>query len=274
MGLLERIATVIESNINAMISESEDPEKMLNQLIRDMHKQYREAHKQVQLAIADEKRINKEYIKERGKANDWQRKAILALKENREDLAREALVRKNEYATGANTYLEQLEKQSAMVQQLKQSLLQLNRKIEEARRKKNLLVARHKRAKAQKKITTTMSRMGDDSSFEAFDRMEDKIEQLEAEADAAVELEALEGSTTLEAEFAALEAEGGVENELLALKAELGIPVPELEGIDIDIEALPDPDELEALPDDTEILEADKEITSDDAEAEGETDKG
>ena len=94
MGLLERIERVIKSNINALLSESEDPEKMLNQLIIDMRGQYREAHRQVALSIADEIRINAKYIEERKQANDWQRKAILALKQGRDDLAREALVEK------------------------------------------------------------------------------------------------------------------------------------------------------------------------------------
>lgn len=274
MGLLERIERVIKSNINALLSESEDPEKMLNQLIIDMRSQYREAHRQVALSIADEKRINAKYIEERKQANDWQRKAILALKQDRDDLAREALIRKNDYETAANTYLEQLEKQSIMVQQLKQSLLQLNKKIDEAVRKKNLLIARHKRASAQKKVTETMSSMADNSAFEAFDRMEEKVGQLEAEADAAVELEALGSATSLDAEFAALEAEGGVDNELYALKAQLGLVTPELPAMDDELEMLPEPDEPEALPEDTEILEADKEALPGDAEEESETDKG
>lgn len=230
MGILERISTLLKSNINALLSEAEDPETVLDQILREMREHYREAYRQVQTAVADEKIINKKYAKERRAVEEWHRKAVLALKQGREDLAREALARKQEHEQLALTYLGQLEKQSAMVEQLKRSLVELDRKIDEANRKKPLIIARKKRAEAQRSITTMMSSVDDRSAFEAFARLEEKVEALEAEAEAAEDMLALETSADLEKEFKALEASGDVENELLALKASIGLPVPGLEA--------------------------------------------
>src|SRR6266568_4820912 len=126
MGIFSRLAQLIKSNINDLNSKSEDPEKMLNQVVLDMNNQLVEAKKQVAASIADEK--------------------------------------------------------------LKMALRMLNDKIEEAKRKKNVLVARKKRAEAQKAIQETMSGLKDQSAFETFDRMAQKIDQLEAEAEAGEEL--------------------------------------------------------------------------------------
>ncbi len=245
MGIIERISTLLKSNINALLSDAEDPELVLDQILRDMRQHYREAYRQVQTSIADEKILNKKYTKERRAAEEWHRKAVLALKKGREDLAREALVRKQEHEQLAMTYLAHLEKQSAMVEQLKRSLVELDRKIDEANRKKPLILARKKRAEAQKSITTMLSRVDDRSAFEAFARLEEKVEALEADAEAAEDMLVLEATADLEKEFRALETGGDVENELLALKASIGMPVPELPAAATTI--LPEPPDETAL---------------------------
>lgn len=257
MSVLDRISTLLKSNINALLSDAEDPEMVLDQILRDMRKHYREAYQQVQTSIADEKILNNNYTKERRVTEEWHRKAVLALKQNREDLAREALTRKQEHEQLAMTYLAQLEKQSAMVEQLKRSLVELDRKIDEANRKKPLIIARKKRAEAQKSITTMMSKVDDRSAFEAFARLEEKVEALEAEAEAAEDMLALETTADLEKEFQALEAGGDVEHEMLALKASLGMSVPELESAEVTmLPEPPDETEIESLPEPPEEEEA------------------
>ena len=216
MGIFDRFRRVVKSNLNDMISRAENPEKMLNQLIVDMNEQLIESKKSVASAIADEKKLERLMTQQVTQNEEWDRKARLALKAGKEDLAKEALLRKQEYAGLAKQYQEQWQAQHASVEQLKQSLRGLQQKIEEAQRKKNLLIARAKRAEAQKRIQATIGSMADNSAFAAFDKMATKVEQIEAEVDAMAELEDMSSkSDDIEKQFAALEGSGANADILL-----------------------------------------------------------
>jgi phage shock protein A len=223
MGILERIRTVLKANINALISKAEDPEKMLNQLVIDMNENLIEAKKQVASSIADEKKLERQMLENKGQADEWERKAMLAVKAGKDDLAKEALLRKQEYEGYADSFQKEYDSQHASVEQLKDALRQLQAKIEEAGRKKNLLIARAKRAEAQKQIQQTMGTLGSGSSFDTFDRMTAKVDQLEAEADAAGELASISADQKLEDKFKELESSGDTADKLLEdLKAKMG----------------------------------------------------
>ncbi len=238
---MERIAKIIEANLNAMLSSAENPEKMLEQLMVDMREQYREAQRQVTVAIADEKRLEAKYRKAKDGADEWQRRAVLALQKGREDLAREALLRKQEGAVAATEYLTQLEQQSILVERLKRGLVALDRKIDEATRKKDLIIARQKRAEAARTINRAVSSIDDRSAFEALARVEEKVARLEATTEAEAEVAALESVKNLEEEFKKLET-GDVDVELKALKASLGLALAAGEMP----QALPEGDEDES----------------------------
>ena len=206
MGIFSRLKTLISSNVNDMISKAEKPEKMLNQLIVDMQEQLLESKRAVALAIADEKKLERELANQESQAQDWEKKAMLAVRAGKDDLAKEALLRKQEYDNAIVEYRKQWEAQKSSVEKLKESLRGLQSKIEEAQRKKNLLIARAKRAEAQQKIQSTISSVsGNQSAFDAFDRMAQKVDQMEAQADAARELEDLSSGANLEKRFAELE---------------------------------------------------------------------
>jgi phage shock protein A len=223
MGILDRIRTVLKANINALISKAEDPEKMLNQLIMDMNEQLLEAKKQVAMSIADEKKLERQALENKAQGADWEKKAMLAVKAGKDDLAKEALVRKQEYDGYAASFQKEFESQHASVEQLKDALRQLQGKIEEASRKKNLLIARAKRAEAQKQIQQTMGSLSGNSSFDTFDRMEQKVDQIEAEAEALKELGAVTADQKLEDKFRELEASDTSSDKLLEdLKAKMG----------------------------------------------------
>ena len=229
MGIFSKLSTVIKSNINDLISRAENPEKMLNQIILDMRDQLAKAKREVAAAIADERKLKSQLESEVKQARDWQHRAMLAVKEGRDDLAKQALIRQKEHTERAQVLQGTWESQAAETEKLKGSLRQLNDKIEEAKRKRNLLIAKQKRAQAQRRIHETMSGLSDTSAFEAFNRMADKIEEEERRSLAQAEVtEALAGDT-VEKEFLRLEAGAGgadVEDQLLALKAEMGLIAP------------------------------------------------
>ena len=226
MGIFARLATLIKSNLNDLISSSEDPEKMLNQVVLDMANQLIEAKKQVAVSIADEKRLAKQAEQEAANAAEWERRAMLAIKAGDDVLAKEALGRKKEHDQLATTLKDQWQKQKQAVDQLKTALKLLNAKIEEAKRKKNVLIARKKRAEAQKAIQETMSGLQNASAFETFDRMSQKIDQIEAEAEATTELAEEYSGDTLAHKFGQLEATAGADEDLLALKRKMGVAPP------------------------------------------------
>lgn len=223
MGIFQRLKTLISSNVNDAIAKAENPEKMLNQIIIDMNEQLIESKKAVAMAIADEKKLEREMLAQEAQAKDWENKAMLAVRAGKDDLAKEALLRKQEYENNVVQYRQQWEAQKQSVEKLKLSLRELQNKIDEAQRKKNLLVARAKRAEAQSKIQKTISSVaGNKSSFEAFDRMAKKVDQLEAEADAAQELEDFTAGNDLEKRFAQLEkSDASADMLLLDLKEKM-----------------------------------------------------
>ena len=234
MSIFTKLSTVIKSNINDLISRSENPEKMLNQIILDMRDQLAKAKREVAVAIADERKLRASLDAEDKEVRQWEHRAVLAVKEGRDDMAKQALVRQQGHKERASTLDETWRTQAAEMEKLKGSLRQLNDKIEEAKRKRNLLVAKQRRAQAQRRIHETMSGLSNTSAFDAFERMADKIDEQERESLAHQEVNEALGPGTLEDDFKALESggDGGdVEDRLLSLKQEMGlIAAPEGEA--------------------------------------------
>src|SRR5579872_2862684 len=226
MGLFDRLSTLLKSNINDLISTAENPEKMLNQILVDMRSQLVKAKQQVAAAIADEKRLKDQADAEYRQASDWEQKAMLAIKENRDDLAKQALMRQGEHVSHAQQLEQTWETHRLETEKLKNSLRDLNDKIEEAKRKKNLLVARQRRAQAQKRIAETMSALSEKSAFEAFSRMEERIEQSERQIKASTEIDEEFTGDRLAKDFKQLEVSASAANadsQLLALKQKMGM---------------------------------------------------
>ena len=233
MNIFSRFSTMIKSNINDLISRAENPEKMLNQIIIDMRDQLAKAKREVAGAIADERKLQRQLADAKKERQAWEKRAMLAVQQGRDDLAKQALVRQQEHAEQASALEQTWQAQAAETEKLKGSLRQLNDKIEEAKRKRNLLIAKQKRAQAQRRIHETMSGLSDTSAFEAFNRMAEKIDEEERRNLAQAEVtEALTGDT-LETEFVRLESgsdASDVDDKLLALKAKMGLiaaPEPE-----------------------------------------------
>jgi len=225
MGIFSRLGTLIKSNINDLITKAEDPEKMLSQVLLEMQQQLVEAKKAVAVAIADEKKLQKQYTAETDKAKEWERKAMVAVRAGDDNLARQALGRKQEHENIATQFQQQWIQQKQAVEKLKDALRLLNNKIEEAKRKKNILIARKKRAEAQQQIANTMQGLGDTSAFDTFDRMAERIQLMEAEAEAGAELAGELSGDTLESKFLQLEQSGGgtEDDQLAELKAKMGL---------------------------------------------------
>ena len=226
MNIFDRIAMLFRSNVNAVISEFEQPEKMLNQIILDMRSQLVKAKQQVAAAIADEKRLQDQTRQELREAEDWERRAMLAVQQNQDELAKQALMRRSEHISRGDQLNLTWQAHKQETDRLKDSLRSLNDNIEEANRKKNLLLAKQRRADAQKRINETMSHISEKSAFEAFARMEEKIEMNERKVRASAEIEEEFSGDKLANDFKRLEAAGSnqsAEMLLIQLKQKMGV---------------------------------------------------
>src|SRR3982751_2048305 len=226
MGIFDRFSSLLKSNINDLISKAEDPEKMLTQILVDMRGQLVKAKQQVASAIADEKRLRDQADAEFKQAQDWERRAMLAIQEGRDDLAKQALVRQTEHMGHGEQLQATWEQHRFETEKLKNQLRDLNDKIEEAKRKKNLLIARQRRAQAQQRIAETMSSLSEKSAFEAFARMEERIENNERQIKASSEIDEEFQGDRLAKDFKQLEKQSGsmtADMQLLALKQKMGV---------------------------------------------------
>ncbi|HMJ09864.1 MAG TPA: PspA/IM30 family protein, partial [Polyangiaceae bacterium] len=205
------------------IGRGEDPAKMIEQALSDMHEQLAKTKERVAAAIADEKKLKDELQREHKLAADWENRAVLALKEGREDMAKQALLRQSEHAQQAQTLHVAWKQHLTGTDGLKDGLRKLYDQVEELKRRKNVLLARATRAQAQRQIHDTMAGVGDKTAAATFERMEAKIADMERQTSAQAELaDELKGND-LEQEFKALEQRGAADARLLELKQKLGL---------------------------------------------------
>jgi len=222
MGILSRFITVIQANLNALVSRAEHPAKILEQTIADMEAAYRKAKDQVAHAMADEKRLDQAVAKEQEQVKHWQGRAVLAVERGADDLAREALQRKNEHARTAIQLGSELEAQAANVASLKEGLLDLQQKIADIKRQKTVLIAKQRRAEAQDQIYKTLDGIHNAGALETVQRMEDKIEHMAALAGARRDLAGELRGDQLERRFKELGAgTPNVDAELVEMKQRL-----------------------------------------------------
>ena len=216
MGFFDRLSRLLRANLNDLVSKAEDPVKILDQSVVDMQEDLVKLRQAVATAIASQKRLQNQAEQAEAQAGQWQQKAELAVRESRDDLAREALTRRKTYADTAASLNAQISAQAGQVDTLKRSLTALEGKIAEAKTKKDMLKARAQAAQAQEQLQSAVSGLGTNRSMAAFEQMEEKVLAMEARSQAAAEL----AGADLESQFAAL---GGssVDDELAALKNQL-----------------------------------------------------
>ena len=217
MGFFDNLGRLIRSNLNALVRGAEDPIKILDQSVADMQEDLVKLRQAVAMAIASQKRLENQAGQAKEQIKNWFSRAELALKKGEDDLAKEALSRKKTFQETFESLSTQSQKQNAQVEKLKKGLLLLERKISEARTKKDMLKSRAQAAKAQRKIQDAVGDLGTNSSMDAFKRMEEKVEELEALGEASFEL----AGQDLESKFAELEGGNDIEKELEGLRSQL-----------------------------------------------------
>ena len=229
MGIVTRFINVIRAYTNSFLDKAEDPEKMLQQMLSDLETQKRQAKQRMTEALALQKRLERDTEKENQEAEKWEQKAILAVQNEKDELAKEALVRKKEHQRRANEFEIQLEKHRSNAEVLKSGYQKMEDKIEEIKRKKGLIMAKQKQAEAQEKIYQTIEGIGATSgTIETMDRIEEKVETMQYKAEAYQEISMDTEKESLERKFDELEGTPeDIETELLELKKRAALPSPD-----------------------------------------------
>jgi phage shock protein A len=214
MALLERVATLVRANLNDLVDKAEDPEKMIKQIILDMENQLLQVKTQVAIAIADQHVLEKKQQENAESGRQWTRRSELAVDKNDDALARAAIERALSYRATAGSFQQQVDDQKVQVDTLRQALIRLQQKLEEAKSKSDILIAQHRRSRALGQANDAGRAIGDGSKAAAFERMKNKVQHAEARTQASSELLA----DDIGGRFAALEKESEVDRLLAELK--------------------------------------------------------
>jgi phage shock protein A len=223
MGVLERLSTLIRANINDMLDQAEDPEIMLNQILRDMENEINSARSQVADMMAQERLFRDDLDAEERKVAHMTERAEHYVRQGDDAMAREALKRKSDSDANIAVLQRQLEAQSDMVGRLRGQLDALEEKYRQAMSNRDSLLARHRRARAQAQVTATMRDLDVTDYTGDLARMEQRIRMSEARADAQTELNAEEAGDNVGGRFDTNERNTQIDNELADLKARMGL---------------------------------------------------
>ena len=221
MAIFERISDILAANINDLIDKAEDPVKMVKQLILEMEEEVDNATEALGQAMGSQKVAAKELADAQAKAADWNDKAKLALKNDEEDLARRALEAKVGLDAQVETLQASYDNITEQVEKMRNQVQELKMKLDEARSRQNVLIARAKMAEASQGVAASIGSFDTDSAFAKLDKMERKIVEQESVAEAYTEINGEVADT--QKQFDNMAKNAAVDSELDRLKKELGM---------------------------------------------------
>ncbi len=226
MTIFKRMQYIVRGKTEKVLDCLEKPEEQLSVFINELNDQLVSLQKAVARAMADEKRLKMEIDDHLSQAGEWEKRAVLAVESGNDELAKQALLKKEERESRALDVQKAWESQRAATEKLKASLQTSKERIADAKRKYTLMVAQYKSAETNKKVQDSLSEHARNSPAAMMERLNDKIRTIEAETEAALELTGDAGGAELEAKFADLERGKRGEQALESLKAKLAEKPP------------------------------------------------
>jgi phage shock protein A len=226
-NLINRFVKVTQANANRVLQSLEAPEKIMNQALIDMQNDLVKVRQSYAEITSSQRRLANERDEAEAEADRWYKRAQLAMKTGNDGLAKEALIRKQQQMEVVNKIQLQIDGQAVAADKLYDGLRALEAKIMEAKQRKAEFVARAKAAESTQKVNDMLSGVTGNTSMDAFKRMEEKVEALEAAAEASAEMAglALPGSSSstseIEYEFLLLEGNAAVEEEFTRMKTKM-----------------------------------------------------
>ena len=216
--MFERLGNLFRAMFNAILGKMEDPQIMLEQTYQDLQSNLIQVRQAVAQAIATEKQLEQQLQKNKDQAETWQNRAAMAVQQGNDDLAKQALQRRQQYVQAATDLETQLKSQRESTVTLRQRLTDLEAEVQKAYTKKQVLIARDKAAQATSKANEILSKTTSSGAMSVIEKMETKVQEREAKAAALAEL----STDSLDKQFKNFEGKSDIDMELLALKQSMG----------------------------------------------------
>ncbi len=220
MGLMDRVGRVVRAQVTHWVSQAEDPERILEQTVQDMQSDVVELRQAVAQAVATLKRTERQLVQADANASEWQRRAFMAGENGQDALAKEALTKRQGYIATAESLASQIVKQRQLIDQLKKNMRLLDSKLEDSKSKKDMYVARARSAAATNRMNDLLERTNPEGAGAVFERMEEKILTMEAQADLTAEMQ----HDPVAERFAQIEAQNRVEGDYQRLQQQINLP--------------------------------------------------
>ena len=221
MSIFSRMSDIINSNLNSLLDKAEDPEKMVRLIIQEMEETLVEVRSTSARAIADRKELQRRIEWQRSEASEWERKAEVAVRKGRDDLAKGALAECNKASEAAKILEEELHAIESTLAKLNEDVAALQAKIKDAKARQNAIIVRGKAAQTRLGVRRTLSDHNIDDAMARFESYERKMDDLEGQ------IESYDmGQKTLSDEIADLEVDEGLDDQLSRLKARVQPQAP------------------------------------------------